>query len=298
MAIVKSQIFGPGSKGSIGNVTLRTTAGRVIASDKISAKGGLGTRAQVVHQTRMANIMQAFRELAACGNGNAMAQSFPGRNRTMSNANMFMRVNMAEPTVSAVVQTKEQAANNALFAAPFVVSRGALPGLDAMQALYTGGAIALSVPSTMTPSTMGDVSKLLVEKFALREFDTVTFFVMGYAKSIGANAKIDALQIIVDTASTKELPEWITYQAGTGSADGTLTLTFGTVSDSNGIDIAIVQGRNTAGGYEVSNAQFTNGMLTVQPYITVTGGRAEEDAAQSYGYRDNPYLQASTANPQ
>lgn len=297
MAIVKSQIFGPGSKGSIGNVTLRTTAGRVIASDKISAKGGLGTRAQVVHQTRMANIMQAFRELAACGNGNAMAQSFPGRDRTMSNANMFMRVNMAEPTVSAVVQSKLEAANNAFYAAPFIVSRGNLVGLDRLQALFDDGEIEITVPTTFT-ATLGNLSRALMDAYDLREFDTVTFFAMNYSKSIGAYAKIDAFQLIIDTASTETFPSWIAYEAGTGGANGHVTFTFGTVDDSKGCDIAIVQGRNTASGYEVSNSQFTSNMLTVQPYLTVTGNRAEEDAAQSYGYKDNPYLQASTANPQ
>lgn len=297
MAIVKSQIFGPGSKGSIANITLRTTAGRVIASDKISAKSGLGTRAQVVHQTRMANIMQAYRELAASGNGNAMSQSFPGRDRTVSNANMFMRVNMAEPTVRAVVQTKEEAAANALYPAPFIVSRGNLVGLSSLQALFNNGEIEITVPTTFT-ATLGNLSEQLIRAYGLREFDTVTFFAMTYSKSLGAFAKIDAYQLIIDSASTDTFPSWITYEAGTGGANGHVTFTFGTVDTSKGVDIAIVQGRNTANGYEVSNSQFTNSMITAQPYLSVTGNRAEEDAAQSYGYKDNPYLQASTANPQ
>lgn len=299
MAKIRSIMFGVGSSGSIGDITVRTSKGQVVASQKIApTKGKLGTRTQVVNQARMANIIQAFRTLNACGNGRAMYQSFPGRDRKLSNANMFYRLNRANPLVSAVVQTKEMAERDTLIPAPFIVSRGSLAGLADMQALFSGttGKLTISLASGQTaPTTIGALSTILLADYeGLRPYDTITIFAMAYGTgTAGVVNKIDAYQLIIDTASTDSLPSWITASSSTG-----IVFTLGTVEEGLGLDVAVVQGRNTAEGYQVSDADFTNNMLTESVYTSNTGHRAEEDAAQSYGYKDNPYLQAESVNPQ
>ena len=50
-------------------------------------------------------------------------------------------------------------------------------------------------------------------------------------------------------------------------------------------------GRNSVNGYQVSNSEFTDNMLTSDAYLDHFGSEKEMLAALSYGYRDDPFLQ-------
>lgn len=295
MAIIRSIVVGRGSKGSIGDVTVRTIAGRVIASQKVPKKTGLSTLAQVMHQVKLSNIVRAFSELnLTAPNGKGMYQSFPDRPATLSNYNMFVKYNFAVPEVAAVSQSKEEAAADLLVPAPFIVTRGSLASIESqftvVQETESSDAYIVTPVTTVTPgpaTTLGHFFTALAGFIELRQGDTLTLFVMSYKPTGAPATKMFALQFIVDFDSTDALPDFFGTEAGHLAIDVNTALG---ISGFN-IDIAPVLGRNTANGYAVSNSQFTNNCLTSASYIAHSGDAKGMEAAASYGYKEDPFLQ-------
>lgn len=295
MAIIRSIVVGRGSKGSIGDVTVRTIAGRVIASQKVPKKTGLSTLAQVMHQVKLSNIVRAFSELnLTAPNGKGMYQSFPDRPNTLSNYNMFVKYNFAVPEVAAVSQTKEEAAADLLVPAPFIVTRGNLASIEAqftvVQETESTPSYIVTPVTSLTPGpqvTLGQFYTELADFIDLRQGDTLTFFVMSYKPTGAPATKMFALQFIVDFDSTDALPAFFT------TASSHLAIEVSTALGISGfnIDVAPVLGRNTANGYAVSNSQFTNNCLTSASYLAHSGDAKGMEAAASYGYKEDPFLQ-------
>ncbi len=295
MAIIRSIVVGRGSKGSIGDVTVRTIAGRVIASQKVPKKTGLSTLAQVMHQVKLSNIVRAFSELnLTAPNGKGMYQSFPDRPATLSNYNMFVKYNFAVPEVAAVSQTKEEAAADLLVPAPFIVTRGNLASIEAQfsvtQETESASAYIVTPVTSVTPgpqTTLGDFYTALADFIDLRQGDTLTLFIMSYKPLEGPSTKMFALQFIVDFDSTDVMPDFFDTVSGHVAIDVNTALGIAGLN----IDIAPVLGRNTANGYAVSNSQFTNNCLTSASYIAHSGDAKGMEAAASYGYKEDPFLQ-------
>lgn len=295
MAIIRSIVVGRGSKGSIGDVTVRTIAGRVIASQKVPKKAGLSTLAQVMHQVKLSNIVRAFSELnLTAPNGKGMYQSFPDRPATLSNYNMFVKYNFAVPEVAAVSQSKEEAAADLLVPAPFIVTRGNLASIESqftiVQETSTDPSYLVTPVTSVQPgpqTTLGDFYTALADFIELRQGDTLTFFVMSFKPTGEPATKMFALQFIVDFNSTDAMPSY--FQAVSGHVCIEVSTALG-ISGFD-IDVAPVLGRNTANGYAVSNSQFTNNCLTSASYIAHSSDAKGMEAAASYGYKEDPFLQ-------
>lgn len=56
-------------------------------------------------------------------------------------------------------------------------------------------------------------------------------------------------------------------------------------------DFAVALGRNDANGYAVSDSQFTDNMLSSEAYLTHIGDTKESEAALSYSFKEEPFLQ-------
>ena len=295
MAIIRSIVVGRGSKGSIGDVTVRTIAGRVIASQKVPKKTGLSTLAQVMHQVKLANIVRAFSELnLTAPNGKGMYQSFPDRPTTLSNYNMFVKYNFADVDVAAVSQSKEEAAADLLVPAPFIVTRGTLASIEAQFIVHQeddGDPAYIETPITsLTPGptvTLGDFYTALADFIDLRQGDTLTLFIMSYKPTGAPATKMFALQFIIDFDSTDSLPLFIEKV----SSHVVINVNDALGISGFNIDIAPVLGRNTANGYAVSNSQFTDDCLSSASYLAHSGDAKAMDAAASYGYKEDPFLQ-------
>lgn len=303
MAHIKSIVVGKGSYGSIGDVTVRTVGGSVIASQKISRKGGLSTFKQVLQQVRIANIMRAYSELnQSAPNGNGMSQSFPGRSEGLSNVNMFVRYNFAEPAVAAITQTKEEAARDLLVPAPFIVTRGTLPEVSAYFTIQqenpeSSTAAAIIMPAVLTiesTTTYGDLcSALMAAMPEVRQGDALTFFVMSYKPAGAPATKVYAIQLIMDAASTDPLVDIVDLDIETVSGHAAININQTLLVSGFDYDFAAALGRNDANGYAVSDSQFTDNMLTSEAYMTHTGDIKEMEAALSYGFKEDPFLQQS-----
>lgn len=290
MAIVNAVIVGR-SRGSVGNVTLRVAGGETIMSQKVTKGGRIGTYNQVLRRVRWANLVAAYRALNAEGNGNAMSQSFPARPARVSNFNMFMKANLAVPTVAAVSLSKSEVGAGFVAPAPFIVSRGTLPTPTYHPTLDADGTFSVS---QMTSNSLGQLSRRLIALFGVSEGDTLTFVDMNWPEggvTAGNGVKFITSQIVIDTSSTESLPDWIEVVSGTGGGPGNAKLAIG--NNVGGNAYVVIVGRPSAEGYLVSSSQFAVADLAGSGYDTYSSDNQRAVAISSYGFRLDPYLQQS-----
>lgn len=292
MAIVNAVIVGR-SRGSVGNVTLRVAGGETIMSQKVTKGGRIGTYNQVLRRVRWANLVAAYRALNAQGNGNAMSQSFPSRAPRVSNFNMFMRANLAAPSVAAVSLAKSDVGAGFVAPAPFIVSRGTLPTPTYHPALDEGGAISVG---RLTANTVGALSTWLINNFDVSDGDTLTFVDMNWPMggvTDGAGVKFITSQIVINTSSNESVEglDWVVLEPGQGGAPPTLKLAIG--NNVGGNAYVVIVGRPSAEGYLVSSAQFAEADLANSGYDTYSSDNQRAIAVASYGFKLDPYLQQS-----
>lgn len=301
MAHIKSILVSEGSNGSIGNITLRTLAGALIASQKTGRKPGPFTLPQVLHQVRFANIIHAFTQLnRAAPDGKGMSDTFPDRPKGLSNQNIFTKLNFALPAVAAVAQTKDEAAAGLLVPAPFIVSRGPLPSITPfftlLQPTLTNPASIITPVTDLPPDpqpTMGRFYTALATAIApfgvqILQGDTLTLFVLAYKPTDSPDTKILLLQFLINLTSPDPLPAYLQTLS-----DGHLSINLHHLFGISGynIDIAPILGRSTPDGHLISNSQFSDNMLTSDAYRSHTTPDKAMEAALTYGYKDNPFIQ-------
>lgn len=292
MAIVNAVIVGR-SRGSVGNVTLRVAGGETIMSQKVTKGGRIGTYNQVLRRVRWANLVAAYRALNAQGNGNAMSQSFPSRAPRVSNFNMFMRANLAAPSVATVSLAKSDVGAGFVAPAPFIVSRGTLPTPTYHPALNADGSFSLP---NMVNTTVGYLSQRLIALFGVSEGDTLTFVDMNWPEggvTSGNGVKFITSQIVIDTSSNESLSgiDWVEITPGTGGGPAQVKLVIG--NNVGGNAYVTIVGRPSAEGYLVSSAQFSVADLANSGYDTYSSDNQRAIAVASYGFKLDPYLQQS-----
>lgn len=292
MAIVNAVIVGR-SRGSVGNVTLRVAGGETIMSQKVTKGGRIGSYNQVLRRVRWANLVAAYRALNAQGNGNAMSQSFPSRAPRVSNFNMFMRANLASPSVAAVSLAKSDVGAGFVAPAPFIVSRGTLPAPSYHPALAADGTLEIT---QMTATTIGRLSQRLISLFGVSEGDTLTFVDMNWPEggvTAGHGVKFITSQIVIDTSSNESLSglDWVEITPGTGGGPASVKLAIG--NNVGGNAYVTIVGRPSAEGYLVSSAQFAEADLANSGYDTYSSDNQRAVAIASYGFKLDPYLQQS-----
>lgn len=292
MAIVNAVIVGR-SRGSVGNVTLRVAGGETIMSQKVTKGGRIGTYNQVLRRVRWANLVAAYRALNAEGNGNAMSQSFPARPARVSNFNMFMKANLAVPSVAAVSLAKSDVGADFVAPAPFIVSRGTLSAPSYHPTLGADGSIP--VPN-LASTTVGALSRWLISRFGVSDGDTLTFVDMNWPEggvTAGAGVKFITSQIVINTSSNESIEQfdWIEVGPSAGGAPPTVKMLIGNSVGGNAY-VTIV-GRPSAEGYLVSSSQFAEADLAGSGYNTYSSDNQRAIAVASYGFRLDPYLQQS-----
>jgi hypothetical protein len=266
-------------------------------SQKVTKGGRIGTYNQVLRRVRWANLVAAYRALNAQGNGNAMSQSFPSRAPRVSNFNMFMRANLAAPSVAAVSLAKSDVGAGFVAPAPFIVSRGTLPTPSYHPALSDGGLLPLG---SIITQTVGYLSRLLIDRFGVSDGDTLTFVDMNWpvgGVTSGKGVKFITSQIVIDTSSNEELSglDWVEITPGSGSTPPSVSLAIG--NNVGGNAYVTIVGRPSAEGYLVSSAQFAEADLANSGYDTYSSDNQRAIAVASYGFKLDPYLQ-QTVLPQ
>lgn len=298
MAIINSVLIGKG-RGSVGNVTLRIAGGDTIASQKIS-KGSqkIGTLSQVLRRVRLGNLVNAYQALNALGNGAGMAQSFPARGPRVSNFNMFVARNIGRAGVGDISLTRELVAAGAVVAAPYVVTEGDLP-------VFSSVAISSGMGNTRfvinredgmlylgaVGQTPAQFSTALKNSYGLLDGDVVTVFVMEW--NDGSDAKFDSAQFVINSASASTWDDLGFDMMMVGSAEVPVKQMANprAAGAAGGVSIAVCVGRSVGAGYRISSSSFLSSTDMDSAVAQFTSDLAKNNAAASYGYKEDPYLQ-------
>lgn len=297
------------ARGSMGNVTYRTVKGQTIGSQKID-KGTqlLGTLSQVNRRVRMANLVFAYRQINAAGNGAGMYQAFPHRPARSSNWNEFFRKNI-NADAGQVALTKEEASRGLMVCAPFLISEG---NIDVPE-LQTNGTNPVNVDGGYQPQLMSDntlslgaattgmgattdvatLSAALIQRWGLMDGDVVTIYGIDMEQAVSYNgyrSKVNAVQFVINSTDDENLAVDLGLQVVTAGSSTYLGVTM------LGEAAAIVIGRNMGSSYEVSTSRFVLNANGDAEFTAHTSNSAKSSAATSYGYKMDPYLQ--DGNPQ
>ena len=285
------------ASGSLGNITYRLVNGETVASQKIS-KGTqkLGTLSQVNRRIRIANLSAAYRALNNVNGGAGMYQSFPFRDRRQSNWNAFFRRNIGP--YGNVYLTREQAAMGTLIPAPFIVSEGSMgslqPTLDTIEAgkpmiKNNGTFVFTALPGATATSTVADLSTAFINQMGCQEGDTITVFGFNATSSPDGSlvsTNVRHFQFVVNTSDDENLLTDIGMSLQTESSE-----TYPGITLMGLHGAAMVIGRNTGAGYDVTTSQFKLTDAGMQMWNGHNTDSVRLEAAASYGYKQDPYLQ-------
>lgn len=305
MARINSMGVGK-ARGSMGNVTYRTVKGQTIGSQKID-KGTqlIGTLSQVMRRVRMANLVFAYRQINAAGNGAGMYQAFPHRPARSSNWNEFFRKNI-NSEAGQVSLTKEEASRGFMVCAPLLISEGniSVPELQSgtgpinadggyQPQLMPDNTVSLGAATAGMGATtdVGTLSQALIQRWGLMDGDVVTIYGVNMAQATSYNgfrSKVNVVQFVLDSTDDENLAVDLGLQVITVSSNTYLGVTM------LGEAAAVVIGRNMGSSYEVSTSRFVLNSNGNAEFIAHSGNAAKSLAASSYGYKMDPYLQDGT----
>lgn len=280
MARIDSITIGKG-QGSLGNVTLRKTKDGTIASQKIS-KGTqkVGTYNQTVRRVMLSNLVNAYQKLQSLTDA-GMKVAFTKKPSNESDFNAFIRMNMAKPSVSAVKLTKTEAAGNVVVPAPFILTDGDLLAPTGLINTFEVRGDFYTFSLGTNTNNMGAVSQALVNNWGLQNGDVVTFVAMMLSQS---PIPFEVHQMVVDVDSTEDIPSWI-------STTGLIRMGVSAFAQA----ATIIRGRKNVNGYQVSSASLGDvddvDFGDVTEYIMHTSETYEKTAVESYGYKENTFLQ-------
>lgn len=306
MAIINSMGVGK-ARGSMGNVTYRTVKGQTIGSQKID-KGAqlLGTLSQVQRRVRMANLVFAYRQINAAGNGAGMYQAFPHRDSRSSNWNEFFRKNI-NSEAGQVSLTKEEASRGFMICAPFQVSEGNIevPELENFNTpidanggfnpvLMDDNTLSLGAATAGMGATtdVAALSAALIQRWGLVDGDVVTIYGIDMATNNAGYdvSKVNIVQFVLNSSDNDNLAVDLGLQVITAGSSTYLGVTL------LGEAAAVVIGRSLGSSYEVSTSRFVLNPNGRTIFLNHSDNSAKSLAATSYGYKMDPYLQ--DGNPQ
>lgn len=307
MARINSMGVGK-ARGSMGNVTYRTVKGQTVGSQKID-KGTqlLGTLSQVMRRVRMANLVFAYRQINAAGNGAGMYQAFPHRPARSSNWNEFFRKNI-NSEAGQVALTKEEASRGLMVCAPFLISEGNIDFPDTVNAMAPvapdGGyapvlrddntlSLGLATAGMGATTDVATLSAALIQRWGLIDGDIITIYGIDMEAAVsysGFRSKVNAIQFVLNSTDDENLAVGLGLQVITEGSNTYLGVTM------LGEAAAVVIGRSLGSSYEVSTSRFALNPSGRQYFQSHTDNSAKSSAATSYGYKMDPYLQ--DGNPQ
>lgn len=145
--------------GNVGSMNFRKRGSQTVVAERSysnSSKGEGASAAQRAHRSRLANIVNFYRVIAAIE-----ARAWQNKPENTSDFNMLSKYNLA---ASPVFLTKQESLSRACVIAPYEVSRGSLESLA--QSFETDGfnvGVKLDPSFNITQNTLGDFSQQVLD---------------------------------------------------------------------------------------------------------------------------------------
>lgn len=158
MGILKNLINAKVS-GNVGSMNFRKRGSQTVVAERSysnKSKGDGASTAQRLHRSRLANIVNFYRVIAAI-----QARAWQNKGENVSDFNMLSKYNLAK---SPIFLTKQEAIARACVIAPYEVSRGSLPTLA--QAFVTEGfnvGVNLGEEFVFDQNTLGAFSQAVID---------------------------------------------------------------------------------------------------------------------------------------
>lgn len=273
------------SRGSVGDVTFSQINGQQIAKARNRNPANPRTLKQCFQRGRFAAAVKFFTR----GNQALYKFAFEGKRQVESDYNAFMRENVRRaPAIS------KAAFDNYDYpvCAPFIMAKGSLaPMVVTASADTFSVSLGVAAPET-APTTIGDISTLLLQNEQFQVGDIITLVFMSSAYD-GTYPSITAdgsgrtewtiKQFIIDTTSTDTIASvtGMSYAAAEGVS--TLTLASGTAPLAGTLaGMTAVHSRNVAGGLKVSTQELVLNAAASTAYEAMQAGAYKEAVAASW----------------
>ena len=278
------------SRGSVGDVTFSTINGQQIAKARNRNPNNPRTLKQCYQRARFAAAVKFFTR----GNQALYKFAFESKRQTESDYNAFMRENVRRsPAIS------KAAFDNYDYpvCAPFIMSKGSLTPMAVSVADGTFS-VSLGVAApTEAPTTIGDISSLLIqnEQFQAGDIITLVFISSAYdgtypsVEADGSGATTWTIkQFIIDTASTDTIADITGMSYTTAEGIATLTLASGTAPLAGSLaGMTVVHSRNVAGGLKVSTQELVLNAAASAAYDAILQDGYKQSVAASWRTADS-----------
>ena len=205
--------------GSAGNITFRRLNGETVVSEKVTQVRNPRSEAQMRTRTRFTNIIQMYRGIRPLLN-----YGFESKPKTLSDYNMFMKLNMQR---TPIYLTKQAVSGGACIATAYQISQGSLPAIVVTGTGQSGVTdIRLGSLDITSNTTVAQFSTKVVENNAdYRYGDQISFFLvkqMVNAETGIPYCQFSAAKVILDAANEDKLADVTGSSHGFASVDGKL----------------------------------------------------------------------------
>lgn len=265
--------------GSVYYVVKGQNVAREVAAQVTNPK----TQSQMMQRVRLANLVNFYR-----ANKEWMKKyTFETLTGLKTIYNEFISQNLT--SISAPL-TKKNATEAVVVPDFLIVSKGSLPSIGE-GTNWSSDTVAIT-PFPLIPSdtTIGHLSKNLIENNGFKENDQLSIIVIKYMT--GKPCVVSANEIIIDSASTQDLPGYISQVSGFMRI---LIENIFDVTDAKGFAVCLIQSRRENGKVLVSTEVLSLSPNARAAQLAASSARAFELAIESYGYQDQAFLDPAQA---
>lgn len=290
MAIVEN-FWLKGQKKKLGGSVIYQAMGQTRQRALASEVANPRTQAQMTQRVRWSNLVNLYRV-----NANWMKFAFETKKQSQSDYNKFMSLNVAN---SPIFLPKQVAAAGGCIVAPYIITQGSLPSIEAVEVsgnwftnLYVGDSTSIAQDTMIS-----DISvELLNYNPALREGDQLSFIRLTQQTNSSTGVPyviVRKYEFILSSTDTRLLKDFWPLDVIMSENYGDKGAIF--VNDTgNAGGWAMILSRTIGGKTFVSsqNIIVANNDSLINYY---SGAAALQRAIDSYGVSDEPFLTTVTA---
>ena len=205
--------------GSAGNITFKRRMGETVVSEKVTQVRNPRSNAQMQTRTRWGNIIAVYKGIRPLLN-----YGFENKPKTLSDYNMFVKVNMQR---TPIYLTKQSIAGGACIATAYQITQGSLPSIvtsGSGQNITTD--ISLGSDGISASTTVAQFARMVVTNNEQYQYgDQISFFLV--KQKVNAETEIpycvfSASKVILDSADTETKLWDIVNKNGFSAQDGCL----------------------------------------------------------------------------
>jgi hypothetical protein len=205
--------------GSAGNVTFKVRNGETIVSERVTHIRNPRSNAQMQTRTKWGNIIAMYRGIRPLLN-----YGFEAKPKTLSDYNMFVKVNMQR---TPIYLTKQSIAGGACIATAYQITQGSLPSIvtsGSGQNITTD--ISLGSDGISASTTVAQFARMVVTNNEQYQYgDQISFFLV--KQKVNAETEIpycvfSASKVVLDSADTETKLWDIVNKNGFSAQDGCL----------------------------------------------------------------------------